>query len=160
MVVQDFVWPMLNASDSPVAGKVGMTRVPYFAGHPNTSTVCMGGWILVVNPFSQHKAEAASFIKYITSEQSGLKLAEETGSMPALNGMQDNQELLKAYPIAKQLYADFAVGNVRPSARAGAKYPELSHEMQLEIHSALVGEKTPAKALADAQANIAKLLGQ
>lgn len=160
MVVQDFVWPMLNASDSPVAGKVGMTRVPYFAGHPDTNTVCMGGWILVVNPYSQHKAEAAKFIKYITSEQSGLKLAEETGSMPALNGMQNNQELLSAYPIAKQLYADFAVGNVRPSARAGAKYPELSHEMQLEIHSALVGEKTPAQALAAAQANIAKLLGQ
>lgn len=160
MVVQDFVWPMLNASDSPVAGKVGMTRVPYFAGHSDADTVCMGGWILIVNPYSQHKAEAAKFIKYLTTEQAGLKLAIDTGSMPALNGMQNNSELLKSYPIAKQLYADFSVGDVRPSARAGAKYPELSHEMQLEIHSALVGEKTPARALADAQTNIAKLLGQ
>ncbi len=160
MVVQDFVWPMLNASDSPVAGKVGMTRVPYFAGNSSANTVCMGGWILIVNPYSKNKAAAAKFIKYITTEQAGLKMAVDTGSMPALNGMQNNQTLLEQYPIAKQLYADFAVGDVRPSARAGAKYPELSHEMQLEIHSALVGEKSPEKALADAQANIAKLLGQ
>lgn len=160
MVVQDFVWPMLNASDSPVAGKVGMTRVPYFAGHADANTVCMGGWILIVNPYSRNKDAAAKFIKYITTEQAGLKLAIDTGSMPALNGMDKNQELLKAYPIAKQLYADFAVGDVRPSALAGAKYPELSHEMQLEIHSALAGEKTPAQALADAQISVAKLLGQ
>ncbi|HUZ18137.1 MAG TPA: ABC transporter substrate-binding protein [Spirochaetia bacterium] len=160
MVVQDFVWPMLNASDSPVAGKVGMTRVPYFAGHANTDTVCMGGWILIVNPYSQNKAAAAKFIKYITTESAGLKLATATGSMPALNGMENNQQLLQAYPIAKQLYADFAVGDVRPSALAGAKYPELSHDMQLEIHSALAGEKTPAKALSDAQAAVSKLLGQ
>ncbi|HUX11785.1 MAG TPA: ABC transporter substrate-binding protein [Spirochaetia bacterium] len=160
MVVQDFVWPMLNAADSPVNGKVGMTRVPYFAGHPDASTVCMGGWILIVNPYSTHKAEAARFIKYITSEKAGLEMAVQTGSMPARNGMDANAQLLQQYPIAKQLYADFAVGDVRPSAQAGARYPELSHEMQLEIHSALAGEKTPEQALADAQKNVTKILGK
>lgn len=160
MVVQDFVWPMLNATDSPVNGKVGMTRVPYFAGHSDANTVCMGGWILIVNPYSTHKAEAAKFIKYITTEKAGLEMAVQTGSMPARKGIENNQQLLAQYPIAKQLYADFAVGDVRPSAQAGAKYPELSHEMQLEIHSALAGEKSPQQALADAQKNVAKILGR
>jgi multiple sugar transport system substrate-binding protein len=160
MVVQDFVWPMLNADDSPVKGKVGMTRVPYFAGHPDARTVCMGGWILIVNPYSKSKNAAANLIKYLTSEQAGLKIAVETGSMPARNGMESNAQLLAQYPIAKQLYADFAVGDVRPSAQAGAKYPELSHEMQLAIHAALAGEKSPDQALADAQKAVAKLLGQ
>ncbi len=160
MVVQDFVWPMLNADDSPVKGNVGMTRVPYFAGHSGSRTVCMGGWILMVNPYSKNKKEAAKFIKYITSEKAGLKMAVETGSMPARNKMDGNQQLLQAYPLAKQLYADFAVGDVRPSARAGAKYPELSHEMQLQIHSALAGQKSPEQALADAQEAVSKLMGQ
>ncbi len=160
MVVQDFVWPMLNAADSPVNGKVGMTRVPYFAGHSDANTVCMGGWILIVNPYSAHKAEAAKFIKYLTTEKAGLEMAVQTGSMPARKGMDKNQELLSQYPIARQLYADFAVGDVRPSAQAGAKYPELSHEMQLEIHSALAGEKSVQQALSDAQKNVAKILGQ
>lgn len=158
MVVQDFVWPMLNADDSPVKGKVGMTRVPYFEGNSDADTVCMGGWILTINPYSENKAAAAEFIKYITNEENAFKMAVETGSMPARKDMQSNEELFEEYPIAEQLYADFAVGDVRPSAAAGKNYPELSHIMQAEIHAALTGQKSVDKALAAAQSQIEDLL--
>jgi multiple sugar transport system substrate-binding protein len=158
MVVQDFVWPMLNADDSPVKGKVGMTRVPYFEGNSSADTVCMGGWILTVNPYSDNKAAAAEFIKYITNKENAFKMAVETGSMPARKDMQSNDALFEEYPIAEQLYADFAVGDVRPSAAAGKNYPELSHIMQAEIHAALTGRKSVDDALAAAQAQIDELL--
>ena len=158
MVVQDFVWPMLNEDDSPVKGRVQMDRVPYFKGNAGASTVCMGGWILTINPFSRHKEEAAALIKYLTSSDSGLQLAIKSGCMPAVKGMESNQELLESYPIAKVLYKDFSVGDVRPSASAGANYPELSHIMQKEIHAALLRVKTPEAALADAQAELLDLL--
>ena len=158
MVVQDFVWPMLNANDSAVKGKVMMTRVPYFKGHSDARTVCMGGWILIINPYSKHKEEAAKLIKYLTSYKSALKMATETGSMPAIKGMDEDETLLKSYPIAKVLYEDFAVGDVRPSAIAGAKYPELSHIMQKEIHAALTKTKIVPRALEDAQTEIETLL--
>ncbi len=158
MVVQDFVWPMLNANDSPVKGKVMMRRVPYFKGHSNARTVCMGGWILIINPYSKHKEAAAKLIKFLTSYKAGLKMAIETGSMPAIKGMDKDQTLLKNYPIAKVLYKDFAVGDVRPSAQAGAKYPELSHIMQREIHAALTRTKSVEQALKDAQSQIEALL--
>ncbi|MFW5715211.1 MAG: ABC transporter substrate-binding protein [Spirochaetota bacterium] len=158
MVVQDFVWPMLNDDDSPVKGKVGMTRVPYFEGNSDADTVCMGGWILTINPYSENKEAAAEFIKYITNEENAFKMAVETGSMPARKDMQSNEALFEEYPIAEQLYADFAVGDVRPSAAAGKSYPELSHIMQSEIHAALTGQKSVDKALAAAQSQIEKLL--
>ncbi len=160
MVVQDFVWPMLNADDSAVKGKVGMQRVPYFQGHSDARTVCMGGWILIVNPYSKAKPAAARLIKYLTTPEAGLKMAVETGSMPALKGMESNPQLLASYPIAKTLYEDFAVGDVRPSAQAGAKYPELSHIMQVEVHAALSRQKSVEQALADAQTAAEQLLGK
>ena len=158
MIVQDFVWPMLNEDDSPVKGKVVMDRVPYFDGNADANTVCMGGWILTVNPFSEHKAEAAELIRYLTSKESGTALGTKSGCMPAVKGMENNAELLAAYPIAETLYKDFSVGDVRPSAQAGKNYPELSHIMQKEIHAALLREKSPSQALGDAQAALEKLL--
>lgn len=157
MVVQDFVWPMLNEEGSPVKDKVGMTRVPYFEGNSDANTVCMGGWILTVNPYSEHKEAAVEFIKHITSSENAFTMAVETGSMPGRNDMQENEELFKQYPIAEQLYADFSVGDVRPSAAAGENYPELSHIMQSEIHAALTGKKNVDEALSDAQKQLNKL---
>ena len=160
MVVQDFVWPMLNADDSPVAGNVGMTRVPYFEGNSDANTVAMGGWILTMNPYSENKEAAAEFMKFITQEQNALTMAVETGSMPARKDMRDKEELFDSYPIAEQLYADFAVGNVRPSAQAGAKYPELSHIMQSEVHAALTGTKSVDAALESAQSRLEELFAE
>lgn len=159
MVVQDFVWPMLNAGDSAVKGLVQMKRVPCFEGHAGTRTVCMGGWILIVNPYSKAKQASARLIKHLTTPEAGLQMAVETGCMPALKGMESNDRLLSSYPIARTLYEDFAVGDVRPSAQAGAKYPELSHLMQVEVHAALTQQKSVEQALADAQAAAQALLG-
>ncbi|MDC7236118.1 MAG: ABC transporter substrate-binding protein [Spirochaetales bacterium] len=158
MVVQDFVWPMLNEADSPVKGKVVMDRVPYFEGHSDANTVCMGGWILTLNPYSEHKAEAAELIRHLTSTESGIVLGTKSGCMPAVKGMEENAELISAYPIAETLYKDFSVGDVRPSAQAGKNYPELSHIMQKEIHAALLQKKSPAQAMADAQKALDELL--
>jgi multiple sugar transport system substrate-binding protein len=160
MVVQDFVWPMLNADDSPVAGNVGMTRVPYFEGNSDANTVAMGGWILTMNPYSENKEAAAEFMKFVTQEENALTMAVETGSMPARKDMRDREELFESYPIAEQLYADFAVGNVRPSAQAGAKYPELSHIMQSEVHAALTGTKSVDAALESAQSRLEELFAE
>ena len=118
----------------------------------------MGGWILTINPYSEHKAEAAELIRFLTTKESGQVLAVKAGCMPAIKGMENNKELLEAYPIAETLYKDFSVGDVRPSAQAGANYPELSHIMQKEIHAALLREKSPQEALNSAQKELEVLL--
>jgi multiple sugar transport system substrate-binding protein len=160
MVVQDYVWPMLNEDDSPVKDQVMMTRVPYFEGYDDASTVCMGGWILILNPYSENKEAAVKLIKHLTTYKAGLEMGVVTGCMPAIEGIENDEVLLENYPIAKTLYEDFMVGNVRPSAQAGLEYPELSHIMQLEIHAALTNQKSVEQALTDAQTSIEEILGK
>jgi multiple sugar transport system substrate-binding protein len=158
MVVQDFVWPMLTGPDSEVADVVDFTRVPYFEGHEMTDTVCLGGWLLGINRFSQHRAEAWKLIEFMTDHEAQLRMAVVTGNLPTRRAVYDDERLHKEFPAARQQYDDFSVGNVRPSAELGAKYPEVSEIMQTEIHAALLRQKTAKQALDDAVARIQAVL--
>ncbi|MBA7493580.1 putative ABC transporter-binding protein [subsurface metagenome] len=158
MVVQDFVWPMLTAPDSVVKDKVNFKRVPYFRGFENTRTTCMGGWSLIVNAYSKHKKEAWDFIEFITSYDSQLKTAITTGCLPTRKEVYNDPNLIKSFPRALDQYTNFLVGDVRPSAATGAKYPELSDIMQTAIHATLIGKKTSGNALKEAVERINSLL--
>ncbi|PNR92578.1 ABC transporter substrate-binding protein [Petrotoga sp. 9PWA.NaAc.5.4] len=158
MVVQDFVWPMLTAPDSIVRDKVDFKRVPYFEGHPDTYTVCLGGWLLGINVNSKYKEEAWKFIEYLTSHEAQLKTAVVTGSLPTRKSVYDDPKLLEQFPTANKQFEDFMVGNVRPSAQLGETYTRVSEIMQQEIQAALLRLKTPEKALNDAAKQIAPLL--
>ncbi|MFW5889526.1 MAG: ABC transporter substrate-binding protein [Bacillota bacterium] len=150
MVVQDFVWPMLTSEDSPVADKINFTRVPYFKGNSNTNTTCLGGWILGINKNSENKEEATKLIKHLTSNESQLQTALMTGSLPTRKDVYDNSRLLEEYPVADKQFANFEVGNVRPSAELGSNYTKVSEILQTEIHEALMDRKTPEEALNNA----------
>jgi len=158
MVVQDFVWPMLTSPDSFVADKVDFTRVPYFEGYPDTNTVCLGGWLLGININSEHKEEAWKFIEYLTSHEAQLKTAIVTGNLPTRKSVYDDERLIEQFPVAKKQFEDFLVGNVRPSAKLGEKYTQVSEIMQREIQAALLRLKDPQKALDDAVREINTLL--
>ena len=158
MVVQDFVWPMLTASDSMVRDKVDFKRVPYFKGHADANTVCLGGWILGINVNSNHKEEAWKFIEYLTSHEAQLRTAVVTGSLPTRQSVYDDPMLSAQFPVAKKQFEDFMVGNVRPSAQLGENYTRVSEIMQQEIQAALLRLKTPTKALNDAARQIAIFL--
>lgn len=160
MVVQDFVWPILNEDDSPVAGLVEMASVPAFDGNPDAPTHTMGGWILAVNPNSENPEIAADLIRYMTNEENGIEMGVTTGSLPARIGMDTNEELLSAYPIAAQLYQNFEAGDVRPSAETGARYSEVSNVIQTQVHAALNGLASVEDALATAQAEIESILSE
>ena len=158
MVVQDFVWPLITGPDSPVRDKVDFTRVPYFEGHPDAKTTTLGGWLLAINANSRYKGEAAQLIRFLTSHEAQLRMAVVTGSLPARAAVYQDPRLIEAFPQALKQYADFAVGDVRPSVVAGSKYPQLSDIMQVQITAALYRQKTPQQALNDAAARIRALL--
>ncbi len=160
MMVQDFVWQPLNAEDSPVAGNVNFTRIPYFEGFmgdevPNT--VPLGGWLLAINANSENKEAAAEFIRYITGEEAQLLTAVEQGRLPTRSAVYESEELLEGFPVAAQQGANYEVGNVRPSAETGALYPQVSEIMQTEVTAALLRQKSVEEALADAEEQINSL---
>lgn len=160
MVVQEYVWPILNQDDSNVKGKVSIARIPYFDGNPDAMTSCAGGWILGINPNSDHPDEAAELIKFLTSRESALQMAEKTGAMPARADLAGSRELIDVLPVAEYFSINHSVSDVRPSAQAGARYPELSHIMQKEIHAALMGKKSASEALTAAQGQIDSLMAE
>ncbi len=158
MVVQDFVWPPLTASDSPVRNDVNFTRVPYFAGHPTAHSTAIGGFILSINAHSKHKAAAAELIRYFTDYQSQLHSALTADRGPTLPGVYNDALLKQQNPVLAKLGADYAVGVFRPSARTGTQYPQVSEIMQEQISAALNRVETPAQAMKTAQQQITALL--
>jgi multiple sugar transport system substrate-binding protein len=160
MVVQGFVWPILTEEDSPVRDVVEIGRVPWFEGNEDASTHAMGGWVLAINPNSPNRDAAAGLIRHLTTREAGIELAVKAGSLPARVGMNTNQKLLDAFPTAEILYRNFEKGNVRPSAEAGAKYPQLSNIVQQQVHAALNGLVSVEEALEIAQSQIEDLFAE
>jgi ABC-type glycerol-3-phosphate transport system substrate-binding protein len=54
-----------DASQSRIAGKVGMAPLPAFPGHEGVAT--LGGWQLGINRFSQQPELAWRFVEHMTS---------------------------------------------------------------------------------------------
>lgn len=158
LMVQDFVLAPLSAEDSPVADSVAFTRVPYFEGNEDTDTTVIGGFLLAVNKNSEHIEEAAAFVQCFTSYESQVQAGLIQGKVPTRPAVYEDERVVDEAADVAALGANFVYAFARPSAQTGTSYPEISEIMQTEITAALLGEKTPEEALADAEAQILALL--
>lgn len=154
LMVQDFVWAELTSEDSPVKDGVALTRVPYFEGNDDTDTTVIGGFLLAVNANSENPGAAADFINCFTSYESQVQAALIQGKVPTRPAVYDDERVVEGDPGIAALGANFVYAFARPSAQTGTAYPEISEIMQTEVSAALLGEKTPEQALADAEAQI------
>ncbi|MCY4465277.1 MAG: ABC transporter substrate-binding protein [Chloroflexi bacterium] len=159
LMVQDFVLAPLTADDSPVADAVQFTRVPYFEGKDMTNTTVIGGFLLAVNKHSENVEAAANFIQCFTSYESQVQASLIQGKVPTRPAVYDDARIVEDAPGVAALGANFVYAFARPSANTGTAYPEISEIMQTEISAALLGEKTPEQALADAEAQIMMVMG-
>ena len=158
LMVQDFVLAPLTAEDSPVADAVQFTRVPYFEGNDMTNTTVIGGFLLAVNKHSENVGAAADFIKCFTSYESQVQAGLIQGKVPTRPAVYDDERIAQDAPGVAALGANFVYAFARPSAQTGTAYPEISEIMQTEISAALLGEKTPEQAMADAEAQIMMIM--
>ena len=158
LMVQDFVLAPLTAEDSPVADAVQFTRVPYFAGNEDSNTTVIGGFLLAVNKHSENVEAAADFIKCFTSYESQVQASLIQGKVPTRPAVYDDERITEDAPGVAALGANFVYAFARPSAQTGTAYPEISEIMQTEVSAALLGEKTPEQALADAEAQILAIM--
>lgn len=158
LMVQDFVIPPLSAEDSPVAGKFDVTQNPVFAGNEGGNSTTIGGFLLAVNAYSEHKAEATDLIRCFTSYESQVEAALISSKAPTRPEVYNDERVAEANPWLPKLGENFQHGLVRPSAQTGAFYPEVSEIMQTEITAALIQEKSPEDALKDAEAQIQALM--
>jgi multiple sugar transport system substrate-binding protein len=156
LMVQDFVITPLSSEDSPVKEKFKITRNPYFAGNEKSHSTTIGGYLLAINQYSEHKEAAAKLIKYFTKYESQLESAKVSNKAPTINSVYKDSSLEGS--VLQILGANYKVGVVRPSAETGERYNRVSQIMQTEITEALHQRKTPAEAMKDAENQIKRFL--
>src|SRR5262249_58544692 len=97
-----YAWALMNAGDSPVAGKVGAVALP--AGGPDgisTGTLRASG--LAVSRFSKHPAEAADLIRYLASPREQARRAVKGAYNPTIPALYHDQALLHAQPPLRSI---------------------------------------------------------
>jgi multiple sugar transport system substrate-binding protein len=132
-----------DASKSKVAGKVGVQPTPSgSAGNPG----CNGSMALCVSSGSKNQQAAWTFISYLTSKDVQNKYAKS--SLPCWSASYDDAQVVatspQVVPVAKKELANLIS---RPPVPA---YNQISQILQVEVQNALLGKKSPSKALSDA----------
>jgi multiple sugar transport system substrate-binding protein len=132
-----------DSSKSKVAGKVGVQPTPSgSAGNPGVN----GSMALCVSSGSKNQQAAWTFISYLTSKDVQNKYAKS--SLPCWAASYDDAQVVatspQMVPVAKKELANLIS---RPQVPA---YNQISQILQVEVQNALLGKKTPSKALSDA----------
>jgi multiple sugar transport system substrate-binding protein len=151
-------WDMMqlafnNPEQTPYAGKIFPAAMP--GAKPGLSGSIEGHEYLAVPAFSQHKAAAKRFIKFLQSTEVQKKRAIEDGQTPVL------KELFKDPDIKKVINLDVVFQSAagcyyRPAV---PEYTQCSDVISAELQNALVMNKDVKKALQDANAKCNKLSG-
>lgn len=141
-----YAWPLANAEDSPVAGRVGVALLPSGGpGLPHSTT--MGGEQLAVSRYSRHPEAAVSLVRHLASAPEQKRRAIRAGLNPTIPALYEDAEVLAANPFFGTLYGAFVNAVARPSAVTGSRYNQVSAEFWNAVHTVLSGRRAPDEAL-------------
>nr|WP_100010029.1 ABC transporter substrate-binding protein [Lentibacillus sediminis] len=154
-------WPYMMSSSndeerSEVVGNVAMSRLP--AG-PEGSASALGGWMSMINRYSEHPEAAWEFVKFISGPEGQKISAVEGGRPPTLKALYDDPEVQEV----SSLFADPEFREVLQNAvprPVSPIYPEVSDIMQIELSTALAGDQTAEEAAANMQAKIEEAMAE
>lgn len=127
-----YAWALMEKDDSPVKGKVGIAKLP---GQP--STAALGGWQLAVSKYSQHPAEAADLVMYMTSAKVQKIRAIGNSLNPTLPELYKDKDIIAANEFMSSLSDVFANSVPRPATLTGLKYPQVSQSIYNATHDVL-----------------------
>lgn len=148
-----YAWTLLNALNSPMRGRVGVSAVPGSPDHPGVPT--LGGWHLGVNRFSRHPQWAWELVAFLTRAESQRRLAAAGGLKPTR---------ISVYQDAQALQEDLSLTLFFPFIHAARPRPMtpfylmLSQALQGEISAAVTGLKPVDVALHDAEQQVRQIL--
>jgi multiple sugar transport system substrate-binding protein len=154
-------WPypvplMQDSSKSHVAGKFSVAPMP--AGPGGSHTAAIGGAQLAINRRTEHPEAAWAVIDYLTRPEQMRERARVVGQFPTRPRLYDDPDLASGLvipPATIRQIIDFAVP--RPVTPV---YTQLSEILQIQLHRALTRQTGPAEALAQAQAEMQRLLNR
>jgi multiple sugar transport system substrate-binding protein len=136
-----------------LVGKIGVTAPPHFPGFASTSTA--GGWQYVVNNFSKNLDLAMELAVFMGSAKMEIYKTLNADYSPAYMPANTDPGVLKRYPYYQVLAQQAKIARSRPKTPF---WTEMSTAAEAELTNALIGKKTPQKALLDAQGEIEAIL--
>jgi trehalose/maltose transport system substrate-binding protein len=151
-----YAWPLLNAEDSPVKGKVGVTPIPS-GGADGKRTATLGGAMLAVNRFSPRGEAAIDLVKHLTSAEEQKRRAVEGGFNPTVVSLYEDAEVVKANPFFEEMRETVANGVVRPAQATRMRYNQVSNEFWNAVHETLSGQEPAAEALAELERTLERV---
>jgi ABC-type glycerol-3-phosphate transport system substrate-binding protein len=137
-----YAWDRLNASDSPLAGRVGVAPLP---------ASCLGGQSLALSAHSRHADKAVRFMAFLVSYEQQVQMALQGIQPPALGTVYHDAELLAAAPVFGALKTALSVTRPRPQAVA---YAELSRAIYTEVNRMLAGTQDVEATAANVQRRV------
>lgn len=154
-------WPyayvMSEAADSAVRGHFDVTMLP--AGSVRRAAV-LGGWSLAISKYSAHPAEAARFIRFVTSTRMEVERADIATQLPTRASIYHDPAVLQKIPVlARARQALLSTAIARPSVAAAGRYSEVSTAYFTAVHSVLAGDIDAATAMARLQKQLMQITG-
>lgn len=142
-----YVYGTASQEGSAVAGKYSAAPLP---GVNGVGTSTLGGYNAAISTYSENKATAADFLRFLQSEQAQRIIAE--GSLPpVLASLYDDPALIAAMPYLPALKTSIENAVPRPVTPF---YPAVSKAVQDNVSAAIKGEKSVDQAITDMQAGI------
>jgi multiple sugar transport system substrate-binding protein len=141
-----------DPSKSAVVGKVEIMPVP--GPTPDTSGGLNGAWGWAIPKSSPNPDVAWRFLQWVESPEIAKRRAMAGGAPTRVDVFED-PDLVAKYPYYPALQRMLATSHNFPTF---TYTPQLVEELGRELSLAVAGQKTPAAALADAEAAFADLL--
>ena len=136
-----YAWALLNAKDSPVAGKVEVAPLPR-GGVKGVSASTLGGWQLAVSKYSRNPAAAADLVRYLTSEAVQKQRAVVGSYPPTIMRLYEDPEVLAATPFFATLRPIVENAVARPVPQTGEDYMAVTTYFWDAVHNVLQGQGT------------------
>jgi multiple sugar transport system substrate-binding protein len=140
-----YAWPLANAPDSKVAGKIALKPMVYAANY--SSGACQGGWGWGIAKSSRHPDAAWRVAAFFASPASQKRLSLATGYLPSRRSLYSDPEILQKYPHFASMLDVLDSAVLRPPI---AQYAQASDILQRYLSAALTERLTPEAALSAA----------
>jgi len=99
----------------------------------------------LVNNRSASKEQAVAFLKWLTSPEQQIYLAEATNNLPA------NQNALKGIPVVLAQFAEAMEYTTHPNIWGVSEFPAVIEKLDKGLQAIIIGENTPEQLAQDVQ---------
>jgi multiple sugar transport system substrate-binding protein len=148
-----YVWPLANADNSPVKGKIGIMPLMGSAGQAGGS--CLGGWGLGIAKSTRHEKEALRVLRFLSNLEAQKQFILEGGYVPSVRRLFSDRAVLAKYPHYPQILKVVDKAVLRPPI---AQYAQVSDILQRYLSAALTSQRSTEDAMKQAAAETRRVV--